>query len=247
MKQGLRGMIVFLSFLLAWQSVCILLKLPAYFLPTPIAVGKTLWVQRHLLLTQAGPTILETVLGLGLGIITGASTALLMAYFKPVRWWLMPLLLVSQALPTFAIAPLLVLWLGYGITSKIIVTAFMLFFPVTSNFYQGLKRTPSIWLDYAALQGLSNWQRLWRIQAPAAWPQLANGIRIATAFAPMGAIIGEWVGASKGLGYLMLIANARLQIDLVFASLVVLVAFSLGLYAMAQTGLACKKVRYGYD
>jgi putative hydroxymethylpyrimidine transport system permease protein len=139
-------------------------------------------------------------------------------------------LITSQALPTFAIAPLLVIWLGYGMMSKIVVAMMMIFFPVASAFYDGLRRTPVEWLYLGQVMGASPWRLLWRIRIPAALPALGSGLRVAATFAPMGAVIGEWVGASQGLGFLMLNANARMQIDLVFAVLIVLVALTLLLY-----------------
>jgi len=106
----------------------------------------------------------------------------------------------------------------------------MLFFPIANAFYDGLTRTEASWLDLAKTMQATRWQTLWKIRIPAALPHLASGLRIATAIAPIGAIVGEWVGASRGLGFLMLNANARMQIDLMFAALFVLIIFSLSLY-----------------
>lgn len=146
------------------------------------------------------------------------------------RHWFFPILLISQALPTFAIAPLLVIWLGYGMSSKIAVTMIMLFFPVASNFYDGLRSTPKHFLEMAQLMGANRWRLLWLIQIPSALPALASGLRVAATIAPIGAVIGEWVGASQGLGFLLLNANARMQIDLMFAVLVVITLLTIALY-----------------
>jgi putative hydroxymethylpyrimidine transport system permease protein len=121
-------------------------------------------------------------------------------------------------------------WFGYGIASKIITAMMMLFFPVTSNFYDGLRQTKTIWLDLAKTMNSSSWQTLWQIKIPAALPSLASGLRIAATIAPIGAIVGEWVGASRGLGYLMLNANARMQIDLMFAALITVTLLTILLY-----------------
>nr|WP_201258159.1 ABC transporter permease subunit [Piscirickettsia litoralis] len=106
------------------------------------------------------------------------------------------------------------------------------FFPVASNFFDGLKSTPQGYLDLAHTMNANKWRTLWYIRIPKALPQLATGIRIATAIAPIGAIVGEWVGASAGLGFLMLNANARMQISLMFACLFVVILFSLILYSI---------------
>jgi len=132
----------------------------------------------------------------------------------------------------FAIAPLLVLWLGFGMASKIAMSVLIIYFPVTAAFYDGLRRTPSGWQDLAQVMGGSKWLILRHLQIPAALPALASGLRIATAVSPIGAIIGEWVGASSGLGYLMLQANARLQTDLMFAALITLSLFAVTLYLL---------------
>ena len=179
---------------------------------------------------QAWPTILETLTGLLFGILLGSSMALSMILFRPIKHWMMPVLILSQAIPTFVFAPLLVIWLGYGLSSKVAITIFALFFPVASAFFDGLMRTRQGWLDLAETMQGTRWSKVWYIRVPAALPGFASGIKVATAWAPMAAVIGEWVGASKGLGYLMLDANARIDTSLVFAALIVLVAFSLVLY-----------------
>jgi len=146
-------------------------------------------------------------------------------------------LVASQAVPVFALAPILVLWLGYGMASKVAMACLVIFFPVALAFWDGLRRTDPGWLDLARTMDARPWALLWRIRVPAALPALASGLRMAAAVAPIGAVIGEWVGASYGLGFLMFQANARMQTDLVFASLAVLAALAVALYALVDTAL----------
>lgn len=226
----IRSVILISGLLLIWQLIVSAFQLPPYILPDPMTVFKTWIANQTLIFHEAIPTILETLLGLLLGTFLGCCTALLMAFFRPIALWILPILLISQALPTFAIAPLLVIWFGYGLTSKIITTVLMLFFPITSAFYDGLRRTEQGWLDLAKTMNAKKWRTFWQIRIPAALPSLASGLRVATAIAPIGAVVGEWVGASHGLGYLMLNANARMQIDLMFAALFTIIVFSLTLY-----------------
>jgi putative hydroxymethylpyrimidine transport system permease protein len=226
----MRGITITVGLLLLWQLFVWLFKLPPYILPSPILVGHTLIKQFNLILSQSIFTVIETLLGLIGAIILGCITAILMAYINSVKHWLKPVLLISQALPTFAIAPLFVIWLGYGIYSKIAITILMLYFPITNNFFDGLVRTDRGWLDLAKIMNASRFRTLLFIRIPAAIPNLITGLRIATAGAPMGAVIGEWVGASKGLGFLILNANARMQIDMMFAALFILILWSLILY-----------------
>jgi putative hydroxymethylpyrimidine transport system permease protein len=126
-------------------------------------------------------------------------------------------------------------------TSKIVTAMIMIFFPIASSFFDGLKQTHQDWVDLAKTMNAKKWRFFWYIRIPAALPNLASGLRVATVAAPIGAIIGEWVGASQGLGFLMLNANARMQIDLMFACLVTLILFSLTLYFLVDKSLGCLK------
>lgn len=226
----LRSVFIFIGLLLLWQLVVMFFSLPPFILPTPLAVFHTGFLRADLIFHESLITISETLIGLLLGILFGTFAALCMAFFRPLSLWMLPILIISQALPTFAIAPLLVIWFGYGMASKIVTTILMIFFPITSSFYDGLKRVNQGWLDLAKTMNAKKWRIFWLIKIPAALPALASGIRVATVAAPIGAVVGEWVGASQGLGFLMLNSNARMQIDLMFAALFVIVVFSLLLY-----------------
>jgi putative hydroxymethylpyrimidine transport system permease protein len=234
MRNLWRVCVLVAGLILLWKSITVLFSLPTYILPTPFEVLKSFNMHRMLIFKESIPTVLETLAGLILGTLIACCAALCMAFFHPARTWFLPILLISQALPTFAIAPLLVIWFGYGISSKIIITILMLFFPVTSAFYDGLRRTEAGWLDLAKTMQAKKWRVFWYIRIPSALPALGSGLRIAAAIAPVGAIVGEWVGASHGLGFLMLNANARMQIDLMFAALFCIIIFSLGLYFLTD-------------
>jgi putative hydroxymethylpyrimidine transport system permease protein len=236
-----RGSILFIGLLLLWQLFVTVFHLPQYILPTPFEVFHAFYTHLSLIANESLITITETLLGLLLGIIFGCSVAIMMGFFRPISFWMLPLLIISQALPTFAIAPLLVIWFGYGIASKIVTALLMIFFPITSAFYDGLRSTQIGWLELAKTMNAKKWRIFWFIRIPAALPSLATGIRVATVSAPIGAVIGEWVGASKGLGFLMLNANARMQIDLMFAALFALIFFSLTLYFVVNWILKCLK------
>ena len=147
------------------------------------------------------------------------------------------MLIASQAVPVFALAPLLVLWLGYGLASKIAMAALVIYFPVASAFYDGLRRTEPGWLELARTMRARPLAVLLQIRLPAALPALGSGLRVAAAVAPIGAVIGEWVGASAGLGYLMTLSLARAQTDLAFAALTVLAVLGLALFYAVDLGL----------
>ena len=226
----LRPLLIFVALCVVWQAIVVAFDMPRFILPPPLRVAAALVDRWDLLLQHAFITLLEIVLGLAAGAALGFASALTLAYWAPARRWLLPVLVVSQAIPVFAVAPLLVLWLGYGLASKVAAATLIIYFPVTSSFYDGLRRTEPGFLDLATVMGARRWRVLTQIRLPAALPALASGLRVATVVAPIGAVFGEWVGASAGLGYLILQANARMQIDLLFAALAVLGVVAVALY-----------------
>lgn len=211
-----------LAVLAVWQLAVTLLAPPPFMLPAPARVAATL-VDRHATLAREGlVTLAEIALGLVAGVLAGVA-----AGFSTVAWprwgrlaW--PVLLVLQAMPVFALAPVLVLWFGFGLASKVVMVALILFFPIASSFADGLRRTDPELLDATAMTEATPLRALLHVRLPLALPALVTGLRVAAPLAPLGAVIGEWVGASGGLGFVMIQANARMQTDLVFAALVLL-------------------------
>jgi len=210
-----------------WQAV-IWLFAPAHFiLPSPLSVASVFVRQPLFLLEQSLTTALEIVLGFLCGAISGAAAAFVLAAFPAAGALVWPLVLILQAFPVFVLAPILVIWLGFGMASKVAMATIIIFFPVASAFADGLRRTERDILDAVSLTNASHWQTLVRIRMPLAVPALVSGLRIAAPLAPLGAVIGEWVGASAGLGFVMVQANARMQTDMVFAAMAVLAAMTL--------------------
>jgi putative hydroxymethylpyrimidine transport system permease protein len=156
---------------------------------------------------------------------------------RSLKRWLLPVLVISQAIPVFALAPLLVLWLGYGMSSKIAMAVLIIFFPVTAAFYDGMRSTEPEWLELAQVMNAKSMAIIRQVRIPAALPAFASGLRVATAVAPIGAVVGEWVGSSRGLGFYMLHANARMQIDIMFAALSLLCIVSLTLYFLVDRAM----------
>lgn len=226
----MRPLITAIGLLLAWEGLVWVTGVPVYILPPPSRMGVVLVERFDLLMEQAVWTATEMVLGLILGLILGAALAVVFAASAGWRRWALPLVIVSQAIPVIAIAPLLVLWLGYGMASKVAMAALVIFFPVVSTLYDGLRRTDPGWLDLARTMDAGPRAMLLQIRLPAALPAFASGARIAAAVAPIGAVIGEWVGASAGLGFLMTQSLARGQTPLAFAALFLLCLLGLALY-----------------
>ena len=234
MKNFLKAILPVIFLFILWQSVVVIFDLPHYILPKPKDVFLQLINQYSLLWEHTQTTLLEIVIGLILGCFFGLSSAFALLYFKRIEKYLLPILVVSQAIPVFAIAPLLVLWFGYGLASKIVMTVLIIYFPITTACYDGLKNTPKQWLQLAHTYKLTPLQILFKVRFKASLPSLASGFKIAVCIAPLGAVIGEWIGSSKGLGYLMLHANARMQIDLMFSALFILIILTLSLYFLSD-------------
>ena len=213
-----------------WQLASLAAGDLSFILPGPARVAAAWLERRDVILHHALITFAEIGLGLLVGVLCGGASALLMAAAPALRRWMLPVLVASQAIPVFALAPILVLWLGYGLASKIAMAVIVIYFPVTTAFLDGLRRTERGWLELAHVMNARPLAVLLRLRLPAALPALASGVRVATAVAPIGAVIGEWVGSSGGLGFLMLQANARMQIPLMFAALLTLAVFAVALY-----------------
>lgn len=231
--------------LILWQGIIWLTGLPPFLLPSPIAVADALWLNRAEIAHAALFTAAEVLAGFAIGAALGALLAVAMAASQRITGLLHPLLTFSQTIPIFALAPILTLWLGYGMSPKIAMTVLIVFFPVASAFLDGLLRTPQVTLDLAQVMGASRWRVMRHLRIPAALPQLATGLRLAAVYAPIGAVIGEWVGGARGLGALMIHANGRMKTDLVFAALIVLSVLTIAFAAGIRGALHRLLIRYG--
>ena len=223
-----------LGCLLAWQAVIMLTGAPPFILPGPQAVAQAMVTHRGVLLPATLHTGAEVVAGFAIGTTIGAVLAVAMAAFPRLARALRPALLFSQVIPIFALAPLLTLWLGYGMAPKITVTALICFFPVASAFLDGLLRTSPACLDLAQTMGAGRWRAMWHLRIPMALPMLGSGLVLAAVYAPIGAVIGEWVGGSDGLGAVMIHANGRMRIDLSFAALLLVTLIALGFHGLVS-------------
>jgi len=234
----MRALLTLIAALLLWEGVVRATGLPPYLLPSPLAVGAALWTHRTEIAPAALLTGWETLFGLMLGTVLGIGTAVAMALWPRLGRALSPVLIVSQTIPVFALAPILTLWLGFGMAPKVAMVVLIVFVPVAQALYDGLMAPPSAQLDVARTMGASDWAELRHLRFPAALPRLASGLRLGAIYAPVGAVIGEWVGGARGLGALMIHANGRMKTDLMFAALFVVVALSLTLYTVLDRSLS---------
>ncbi|MCX8996953.1 ABC transporter permease [Rhizobiaceae bacterium BDR2-2] len=214
-----------------WQVVVWLFTPPRYILPAPQAVAEAFLSRPSFLATHALITLSEILAGFAAGTMLGVITAIGVTALPKVERLVWPAVVMLQSFPVFVIAPLLVLWFGFGMASKVVMTTIIIFFPVASAFADGLRNIHQDILDAAALTEANRWQALRHIRIPLALPALFSGLRVAAPLAPLGAVVGEWVGASAGLGYVMVEANARMQTGTVFAAMAILAAEAIFLRA----------------
>ena len=225
-----RILVTFLVIIIFWYIICLLFELPSFILPSPDLVAIALFNNFSEILNHSSITLLEILLSLFFGIILGSFFAVLISLSERLKRWIMPLLLASQSIPVFALAPILVLWFGYGISSKVIIGTIIVFFPIASNFSDALNKIPKEYIHAGQTLGFSKLQIFNLIKLPNALPGLFSGIRVGACFAPIGAVVGEWIGGSQGLGSYMIYSNARLQIDNMFAALIILIVITISLY-----------------
>ncbi|MFG6560380.1 ABC transporter permease [Sulfitobacter sp. 1A15299] len=229
-----RGMVCFALALAIWQLVVTLSGVPRFILPGPWLVLQALAGNAALLWQNALWSAGNLALGLSLGIFLGIETALFLTLSRRARWLLRPMLVVAQAVPVFALAPVITLWLGYGMPSKIATIALVTYFPIASALFDRLMALPTGLRDLAHLSGANRWRETLLLRLPHALPGLISGLRLAVVYGPLAVLIGEWVGSSRGLGHLMLMANGRGQTALMFAALIVLAALSLLLWSAVE-------------
>lgn len=222
----------------AWQiaastgAIASALHLENYLVPSPAEVGESLWENRSLLAENAWVTLREIVLGFACAIVAGLGIAIVLHLFETLRRASYPLLIASQTIPIIAIAPIVVIWFGFGIGPKLALIALVCFFPITVNTLDGLRSTDPEAATLMRSLDASRLQILRRVELPGALPYAFSGARIAAVFTTIGAVFGEWAGSSSGLGHLMLQDNAQLETARVFAAFAILSAIALALFGL---------------
>lgn len=218
----------------AWEAVVVLLRVNTFVLPAPTLIFARIVRSWPEIMSNTVVTVQETLLGFVLGALLGFILALLIAYSRLFEQVLYPLLVASQAVPKIAIAPLFVLWFGFGIWPKVVVTILLVFFPVVVTTAEGLMSVDRNLIDLLRSVSANPWQVFIKVRLPHALPQIMAGLKIAITLAVVGAVVGEWVGADKGLGYLIIFANSQLDTTLSFAAIMVLVAIGVVLFVIVD-------------
>jgi NitT/TauT family transport system permease protein len=215
---------------LIWHYYVVLMRVPVVVLPTPLQVAESIVSQRAILAGETWVTALECVYGFLLSLAIGIPIAVVMTYSRVANLMFYPLLVASQSIPKVAIAPILLVWFGTGIESKLAMAFVIAFFPIVVDTVTGLRSTSPDLLELARSLQASRLQTFFKIQLPSAMPSMFSGAKIAVTLAVIGAVIGEFIGSNEGLGNLLLTANSQLNSPLVWASLVVLSVLGMALY-----------------
>lgn len=217
------------ALLVVWQLAVDLGFVANYLLPTPLQVASALVEDAGLLAGHTATTLVEAAAGLGIGVALGFVLAVAMDRFELVYLALEPLLTISQTVPTVAIAPLLVLWFGYGLAPKVILVVIGTFFPVAVSLIRGFKSVDPDQIDLMRTMKASEWQVFWYVKLPAAADQFFSGFAISATYAIVGAVISEWLGGNQGLGVYMTRVRKSFSYNKMFASIIVISALSLAL------------------
>jgi NitT/TauT family transport system permease protein/putative hydroxymethylpyrimidine transport system permease protein len=238
MRRWLLPALLLAALIGAWQlaastgAMADLLGLEDFLVPSPAEIATALWENRSLLADNAWVTLQEIVFGFLIALVVGLGFAVLLYLFTPLRLASYPLLIASQTIPILVLAPVLVVWFGYGIGPKLAIVTIVCFFPITVTTLDGLRSVDPEAIKLMRTLDASRWQTLRRVEAPTALPYAFSGARLAAVFTTIAAVFGEWAGSSSGLGHMILQDNAQLETARVFAAFVILSAIALALYGL---------------
>ncbi|MFB6291726.1 MAG: ABC transporter permease [Candidatus Bipolaricaulia bacterium] len=222
------------SFLGLWQLIAWSLKIPSYLLPTPREIILAVIQDRAVLAGHFYVTMIETTIGLGLATVVGLIIAAFMHRYRFSGEVIYPYLVLSQAIPLIAIAPLILIWFGLGITAKIIIVTFVCFFPIAVNAYEGFQNVDEDMLNLMETLDASRWQRYRHLIIPASLPGIFAGIRVAATYSVLGAVIGEWLGGVRGMGIYMTRALTSFRTDKLFGAIVLVMLASFSFFKLVD-------------
>jgi putative hydroxymethylpyrimidine transport system permease protein len=215
-----------------WDVLANLLKIQDFLVPSPSQIAQALWEDRSLLADDAWVTLKEVVLGFAIAVVLGLAFAVALHLSETLRRAFYPLLVASQTVPVVAIAPILIVWFGFGIGPKLAIIALVCFFPITVNALDGLGSVDPDQVKMMRTLDAGRWQILRRVEAPSALPFAFSGAKIAVAVAVIGAVFGEYAGSDSGLGHLIQTASGQLETARMFAAIVVLSAMAICLFGL---------------
>lgn len=225
---GLAGIVI-------WEVTVRLLKIPAYLLPAPTHVAVVMVEYWGMLMRQLSFTAFAAVSGFGIALVLGIVAGAAITASQVVDRMLYPWLVISHAIPKVVVAPLFIVWIGFGLKSEIIFTVVFTIFPIVVNTVTGLRSADLDLLQLVRSMGANRIQTLWKIRIPGALPSIFAGVKISATLAPVGAVIGEFVASNAGLGYMLLQAVGSLETPLAFAAVTVISVFGIAIWYLAET------------
>ncbi len=222
--------LVLIVLAVVWELAVRGLAVPVWILPSPSAIWQSFWETRDLIGVHVGQTLLEVAIGVAVAVTAGVAVAAAMDFSPWLRRAIYPLLVISQTVPIIALAPLLIIWFGFGIAPKVIVVTLFCFFPIAVNTSDGLTATEPDIVDLFRSMG-ATWPQIWRkVRLPAAGPYFFSGLKIAATYSVAGAVVGEWVGAKQGLGIYLLRMSAAFKTASVFMTIAIISLLSIVLF-----------------
>lgn len=217
-----------------WELMVHVQDIPSGVLPAPSEIAATFWEERSMFLENVGVTMTEMALGLLLGFGVGMLSSVFIVHSRFFERTFFPIIVTSQLIPFVALAPLLVIWFGFGITPKVIIVSIGIFFPVTVNMVSGLRSADPDVINLMRSYSASAWQIFRMIELPASLPYFQSALQIGVTYGVITAVVAEWPGAQQGLGRVMITSNALARTDIVLATVVLVTLISLALYTLAR-------------
>jgi len=220
----------FAAIIIVWETLVYILKTPNYLIPAPSAVVQAMIEAFPVLMRHTSVTLLEVILGFSSALVLSAVISLLMVRFSVLYKILWPYMVISQTIPLYILAPLFMIWFGFGILPKVLIVVLVCFFPITVGFVQGLTSTEPELDELLQVMRATPSQILWKVRVPQAMPQFFSGLKIAAAYSVTGAVLSEWVGAQEGLGIFLTRSMKTFKTAALFADIVIIVVLSLILF-----------------
>ncbi len=232
LSRGIPPLVIVLSVLFFWEISVWIWAIPNWLLPSPSSIGYALYDKAELIAGHTIVTLEEVIIGFAIAVISGILLASCIVLSKTLERALYPFVIASQTVPIIVIAPMLLVWIGYGLTPKVIVVALISFFPIVVNTVDGMKSIDPDMERMMRTMGAGRWITFRKVQVPTSIPHMFSGFRVAVAMSVIGAVIGEWVGSSEGLGYLMIRSKPQFHTELVFAAIVILSIMGVALFVL---------------
>ena len=233
-RDVIESVVFFIALGLIWEYSVVYFEVKSYLLPTLSDIFREFWVSRDLLWSQTLVTLNEVLFGFAYAVALGVPIAATIYFVPLARRTIYPLMIALQSIPKVGLAPIIIVWFGYGLPSKVMMAFLFAFFPIVISTLGGLGTTPDHLIEHFHALRASGWTTFWKLRVPSALPNFVDGCKVAMPLAVIGAVVGEFVGSNNGLGNLILLATGSANSTLTFASLFAVTALSLFLFFLIE-------------